>query len=333
MAHQPELMQSSPIVPFRLLDLPQELQDMIFDYAYPEELNADWTGPQSWDYRERENRKKFGPAYSRRLFPDHKVSEWLVSKRYFTSAAKAWVQNQYFHADQHEDILREPRGVWTEWATRLRTSSSGCRHVSWMPNLRVLIVGVHHFEFDHIGESEDRFPWESRFDEEDFIGTRLFQYLKGVRGLQNIWLEARSIYGIAQSEEASVIWETNVRALEDFIRPLVTSPKQHLVATDDETLIDEPVPLYSGSRVYFNAPMALDEVEDTRQYTAPTEHLRDQDIPDDAYDLERLMSRNPSAVLGWIKRAKVRLLYMAASIDVGRRMHRECNLVQHETSD
>jgi hypothetical protein len=76
---------------FRLFDLPQELQDLIFELAYTEPSFKLVSKPM-WDLLQMETRRSTGkPEVD---FPTHKVNEWMVSKKYFRAAAKAWVETQ-----------------------------------------------------------------------------------------------------------------------------------------------------------------------------------------------------------------------------------------------
>jgi hypothetical protein len=76
--------------PFRLFDLAQELQDTIFEFAYTE---PDFTivYKSTWEDRQQHLRNTGKPKVGS---PNHKVNEWMVSKNYFRTAAKAWVEAQ-----------------------------------------------------------------------------------------------------------------------------------------------------------------------------------------------------------------------------------------------
>jgi hypothetical protein len=76
--------------PFRLFDLAQELQDKIFELAYTEP-NFRIVFKSMWESKQTHVRNTTGKA--KVDFPTHasKVNEWMVSKKYFRAAAKAWV--------------------------------------------------------------------------------------------------------------------------------------------------------------------------------------------------------------------------------------------------
>lgn len=83
-----------PRVPsLRLLTLPQELQDEIFTLAYPEDTNTNYTIFDRWAERERERRLMIGTDFVPATPLVHKVSEFMVSKRFFAAASRAWISN------------------------------------------------------------------------------------------------------------------------------------------------------------------------------------------------------------------------------------------------
>ena len=82
--------------PFRLWDLPQELRDLIFTFEYPEQTGLRIIFKRHFDKEQVDHRKRIGASYSPLEFPSLKVDEWLVSKRYFLAAARAWMDAQSF---------------------------------------------------------------------------------------------------------------------------------------------------------------------------------------------------------------------------------------------
>lgn len=79
-----------------LLTLPQEIQDVIFDLAYPTVLGWKSISRSKWDDKNLQgHRKRNGP------FPGSKANDFLVSKMYFRAAAKAYVNNQGFGDFEH----------------------------------------------------------------------------------------------------------------------------------------------------------------------------------------------------------------------------------------
>jgi len=81
-----------------LFELPQELQDLIFSYAYPETQPLKIVFKPTWDQNEEKNRMSHGSDCVTKPFPRLRIEEWLVSKRYFLAAADAWMSIQDFGA-------------------------------------------------------------------------------------------------------------------------------------------------------------------------------------------------------------------------------------------
>ncbi|EME39431.1 hypothetical protein DOTSEDRAFT_56819 [Dothistroma septosporum NZE10] len=82
----------------RLLSLPQELQDIIFAFAFPAHESLDFLTHSQWESREKETRRK-NTDHVLRPFPAPKVDDFFVCKQYFACAARAWVTNQHFTND------------------------------------------------------------------------------------------------------------------------------------------------------------------------------------------------------------------------------------------
>ena len=77
----------------RLFTIPQELQDIIFDLAYPRDY-AMFRTPKLW-LQEQKQSKRHNASYLVVPFPSVvKVDSFLVTKRFLVAAAKAWIKNQ-----------------------------------------------------------------------------------------------------------------------------------------------------------------------------------------------------------------------------------------------
>ncbi|SMR57816.1 unnamed protein product [Zymoseptoria tritici ST99CH_3D1] len=96
-----------------LFDLPQELVDEIFDLAYPEE-EMNYVNWEQWDSAEME-KKRNDSSYELRPFPQPKVCQFFISKRFLLEASRAWVGNQKFDITVTYDFFEalEPRFSWT----------------------------------------------------------------------------------------------------------------------------------------------------------------------------------------------------------------------------
>jgi len=81
--------------PFRLFKLPQELQDLIFDLAYPQEDMLSITFKDDWESGERMAKKQDRQNYQVRPLPTYELNDWMISERYFILAAKSWIGSQH----------------------------------------------------------------------------------------------------------------------------------------------------------------------------------------------------------------------------------------------
>lgn len=83
-----------------LFGLPQELQDLIFDYAYPRTLCwMNFISRVEWDTREWVAWRQDRTRYTCRPFPEPKVAKFVVFKSFFAAAARAWTGNQVLDED------------------------------------------------------------------------------------------------------------------------------------------------------------------------------------------------------------------------------------------
>ena len=80
-----------------LMNLPQEIQDSIFDLAYPHINGFQFVTKEGWLEREQENFKRSHTEYTERPFPQAKAGDFLVSKKFFLTAARACIGNQTFN--------------------------------------------------------------------------------------------------------------------------------------------------------------------------------------------------------------------------------------------
>jgi len=79
-----------------LLSLPQGLQNMIFDYAYPMVPNVSYLNRRAWEEKDQ--------SCPTNLFPEPKVNDFLVSKQFFQNAAKAYMSNQVVNVSTNNSM-------------------------------------------------------------------------------------------------------------------------------------------------------------------------------------------------------------------------------------
>lgn len=294
-----------------LLSLPAELQVTIFEYAYPPAPELKLIGREDW--RAKERRHLPIPSTP---FPPRKVEEWMVSKEFFVSAARAFTQNQTFHAGHFDacplSIRELTKGVAYAFLLDLKAPLYCAHYLKQLPTLKRLTLVVSDSGFRHI---EWKDPCEDELRCEDFVQMPAVAELLKVRGLQALKLEADSVF---LSSNRKNVFEDNVRRLEAFTSSYVTRPKQaltkHAVAT----------PLYASSNVFFNGshpptgrPSDLADVatNDCKLYSngfgigvqdSAVLSSNNEDIPETFRELQALLKTDGSKVVQWIREAKRR---------------------------
>lgn len=156
----------------RLFSLPQELQDAIFDLAFANENGAKYMDPEEWRLRERSRRIK-NHGHRVEPFPKPKVTQLLVSKRFFIFAARALVQSQSFgpHSWASEECYGTPEnilstGIIPAFVRELECSLEDTRRLpDDLPNLKKLVLNIGELTFLLMASKTVYFD---EFEKEDF---------------------------------------------------------------------------------------------------------------------------------------------------------------------
>lgn len=115
---QPGEFATEDAAPFRLFDLPQELQDQIFELAYPTVDNLSIICRDDFNKEQEHARKLHGRQHQVKTF-----RHWVVSKVFFRAAAKAWFSNQSFPSDTDvvsgpsQTFIMDSNGVFMDFGT------------------------------------------------------------------------------------------------------------------------------------------------------------------------------------------------------------------------
>lgn len=192
-------------IPFRLYDLPQELEDMIFEKADSRKRRLNLVFKENWDRDEHYERMSQGPQYVTRAFPSLKVTEWMVSKRFFRAAAKVWMGAQTFHqkAGGNDDLmitemfLLEQHGLFFEFATHATIKLEPGFRAEFLEDLAPCRT-LKHIKLltdEEVFEPVDKhakLPWEDASTSKELSrvselsGITGLCKLKNIRGLQTV---------------------------------------------------------------------------------------------------------------------------------------------------
>ena len=167
---------------FRLFNLPQELQDNIFAFAYPRAPNSRTIFKADWN--------SFHPrrdldSDKRAHFPPLKVNEWLISRRFFLPAATTWISAQDLergalisaHYNSFDSFVSKRIGLWLDNARAATVKVEYARLMSnnlvraigaRCPKLRELTLGIGQDFFTMVSHKEAHVD---RIEETDFAAV------------------------------------------------------------------------------------------------------------------------------------------------------------------
>lgn len=243
-----------------LFSLPQAILDHIFTVSYPPIPNLRLITLSTWHARSlhRQNRSSTPSILS-----DPKVNDFLISKRYFLLASKAWISNQTFsdldfvQSAKYIGNQREERklgGIFFSFAKRFRLKSRHLPCICDFPSLEEAIIDV---DDDVFAGSKPREAWKEVFAEEELVSLAFFAALlnQGKRLKSVVLLPAPCVYALGDEEEK--IWRRNIRRLEGLINERLSSTERRKQGMNKESTSQSnhshengQKSLYTGSKVY-----------------------------------------------------------------------------------
>lgn len=218
----------APTRKLTLFDLPQELQDIIFDFAYPEKEGLEIITPQQWNAQEVRNRMR-NSSWEIRPPPPSKVCEFLVSKAFFGAATRAWFRNQWIDASWPH-LLDLPRSVFPtqtlfcKLGAKVRSDGldrySDIHDFVAMKKLKVIVP------VDEFKTEGSKYPWEAMYEDDEIMSTEAYRGVAKLRGLTSFEVEAKIEYLFEGTEWKTQIWRANIKRFEDLAKPHVTQQKE-----------------------------------------------------------------------------------------------------------
>ena len=240
--------------PFRFSSLPVELQDIILDFAYPQQPNTRYTNLSQWQRIERDRRRADPTTYQVLSFPKVKVAEFLVSKAYFAAAARIWTTNQFFQPSQGVAYYvlgwggySDFGGIVSAYVTNPRTKLGPQQRFHLFAHLKhlELTIEASNFNLDSFEASNPKFVWVDELDEKELVQTMQTVGLYQLAGLRVLKLIAGSCRWAKLASEVQM-WQANVQRLEEVVKRTALRPKATLTQHSERT--DS---LYPGSSVRF----------------------------------------------------------------------------------
>ncbi|KAK4546047.1 hypothetical protein LTR36_002184 [Oleoguttula mirabilis] len=324
-----------------LLTIPQEIQDIIFDFAYPQPSEvAKFVGREAFDELEKAKLRINKGDYTIRPFVHNRINEMMVSKKFFVAAALAYVTNQIWKdvlLDEHIcAALHEAGGIVCAWASTVSTSGVLTHPPMHHPRLKNLTVTLSEWMWDDV---DDKFAWEVRYTTDELKRGKYYEDLSELRGLRTFEIVAGENES-AKTKRQQKKWRRNCRAFEALLKPIVTQPKTAAPEFPDGDSSATPVPLYPGCAVCFETSELRrigadcdidygltmlykakgDEAFDSeltaisqksaaeyaKRKLIPGNYLHNREVPDDLKELREMLYWNGEDMMDWIRDAKRR---------------------------
>ncbi|KAF7196185.1 hypothetical protein HII31_02586 [Pseudocercospora fuligena] len=236
-----------------LLDLPQELLEIICDYAYPHPGDSTVLFKNRWERRELERKSK-NPQHEIVPFPRPKVNDFLVCKRFFITSARAYSSRGRFEYVSlcNSDTLRRVQGIFCQWVTSLKMlfmDVHGFKRKAF-PSLRdVQLVVQAHFFYDL--EPNAIFQRECSYQE--LKSSRMYDTVtRKLTGLQR--------FQIIPNYDCQVIghhqqFKANLQRFDGLLKPFVLGSNPTALQANESSKSGS-MPLYIGSAVNMDASMS-----------------------------------------------------------------------------
>ena len=234
-----------------LLNIPHEIQSMIFDLAYSRPPGLRLRCRYNWGLDEVIRMKSSPFRYTMRPFPNVKVSEFLVSKQFFVGAAKAYVESRAFEDGisfaLKGSVTGPVCGIVPAFAKEIVQNAGDVITGRYkdLPNLKIWNLGLDEFFFM---ELLPKCAWKDVLTECDFEKLPAYEDLCKASGLIAFTVFSQKCYFVGAERQ---IWYQNLKALESAVQSHVIRPKTMSTPRLSKSSSVQRTPLYSGSAVCF----------------------------------------------------------------------------------
>lgn len=264
-----------------LLSLPNELQDMIFELAYPPQAGLKLADLEGWEKRERDRRRTERDNYVARVLPPLIVEHFLVCKLLFVAASRAWTSAQTFSNDFDGPFsilgmlgIKSSRfGILGAYLAKLVMPRYWRHDLVTYTSLRELCITV---DVDIFLPVEPRFAWVDELTGKDLDTVVRASALSQLSGLRSFEMKAGSCRW-ANSADEQQIWVANVKRLEDLAKRNALRPRiEGTSAAIERSLpVEEAHALYPGSSVNLAGGGSIGpQAQGHKQRTTPSSSSR-----------------------------------------------------------
>lgn len=267
--------------PLALLTLPQELQDIIFEFAYPR-VSADYIHVSDWKSREASRWREARRDYTKKPFPRPLVDDFLVSKAFFVAAAKAWAGNQKFDMRMSfcQGSDRRMQGIVPAFARTVEIDrydfylvTSGCI------SLRSLTIPADERMFWCL--EDEVLVWEDELSEKHFEQVVEANFYRLDRLSENVTMTVTAGCLKSIKVETNPVWERNVAKLEAYLRKRQTLGQAKPATPDWE---DDSNSRPSTREIYHNSAVQFDPVDGKSSDISANEKSRNDEVPRELFE-------------------------------------------------
>lgn len=239
--------------------------------AYPRVDDLKVVFMKPWNDEELMKRKVRGPSYAIRPFPTLTIEPWMVSKRWFRCAAKAWMGAQSFDRQVaheptfpktvSEEFLEDLCGLFFEYGRSVSLDSymyfgddedDRFMDMDHCRSLRHVRIVTDESIFEPL-DASTKFPWEEQYTDEELVAVLEQNGLGALRGLKSIDFVPRSST-CTNTPDKKAVFEANLQRLLEVARDLVSQPVEAWVV--EQNLKDTD--LYWNSDVRYGSASAKD---------------------------------------------------------------------------
>ncbi|KAK3624289.1 hypothetical protein LTR56_021110 [Elasticomyces elasticus] len=234
-----------------LLGLPQELRDIIIEFAYPVAETITYIGHDDWHEREKARRRANGPEHASSPFK-HEVDDWTISKAFFVDAARIFVRSQskIWPGPSQRSTYSCPTGICYAYTTAVSVSTgTGVRFCRPLPMLSTMTISVCIWDFE---DWDTGCVWRRTLTVDELQDLKLFRELMRFNSLRSIVATDGEWNQGQRTAHERAVWQSNIRLFQKTVNESLAA-KNGTETQQCAQEANEPKPLYLGSRVLFTS--------------------------------------------------------------------------------